>query len=163
VAEANARAAEANQKAREAELALEKFKAPRLLTKEQRGRIVDKLKQFSGTEYDITVSDGDPEILNFVFAVELALSTAGWTELNWQGSGEVLIREGQPHIRLGASVTNVLIGVHVSQPLKLWEYAQALSDALMAEEVEATVGRHIPHVTSSANINAIHIFIGRKL
>lgn len=66
LAQYEARTAEANQKAQEAILELAALQAPRVLSREQRGRIVDKLKQFSGTEYDITVSDADPEILNFV-------------------------------------------------------------------------------------------------
>ena len=112
VAELNTQAREANQKAQEAALALAELTAPRMLTTEQRGRIVDKLKQFSGTEYDITVSGVDPEILSFVFTIELILSTAGWAELNWQGDGQTLIRqEGQSLIRIGASVTNVVIGI----------------------------------------------------
>ena len=163
VAEANARAAAANQKAQEAILELARFKAPRVLTQEQRGRIVEKLKRFSDTEYDIAISDSDPEILSFVFTVELVLSSAGWVELNWQGSGQALIRQGQSLIRLGASVTNVVIGVHVNQPPKLLECASVLSDALTAEDIDATAGRHVPHEMSSTNANAIHILIGRKV
>src|ERR1700682_5440307 len=153
IAGANERAAEATQKAQEASLELARLKAPRVLTREQIDRIVDKLKQFSGTEYDITISESDPEILGFVAAIELVLSTSGWTELDWQGTGEALIREGRPLIRIGASITNIIIGVHVSQPLKLWEFAIALSEALVAEDVNATAGRHIPHAMSSINAN----------
>jgi hypothetical protein len=163
IAGANERAAEATQKAQEASLELAKFKAPRVLTEEQRGRIVDKLKQFSGTEYDIAISDSEPEILSLVFAMELVLSTAGWTELDWQGTGQALIRGGkQPLIRLGASVTNVLIVAHTGQPAKLFEFALALSNALKAEGVEAVAQSVIPHEMSSTNANAIHILIGRK-
>jgi hypothetical protein len=163
VAEANARAAEANQRAQEAILELAELRAPRELTPEQRGRIVDELKLFSGAEYDIALSNDDPEILNFVFIIELVLSTTGWMELDWQGNGEGFIREGMPIIRLGASVVNVMIGVHVSQPLKLFEHAVALSDALMAEGIDATATRLTPHRMSSTNANAIHILMGRKL
>jgi hypothetical protein len=165
IAGANERAAEANQKAQEASLELAKFKAPRVLNEEQRGRIVDKLKpQFSGTEYDITIIDSEPEILNLVFAIELVLSTAEWTELDWKGTGEALIRAGkQPLIRLGVSIANVVIGVQVNQPPKLFEAALALSDALATEGITATAERHIGHEMSSTNENAIHIMIGRKL
>jgi hypothetical protein len=163
VADSKKATAEAIARAAEAQLALEKFKAPRTLTPEQRGRIVDKLKQFSGTEYDITISDADPEILSFVFTLELVLSTAGWTELDWKGTGEALIRGGkQPLIRLGVSVANVSIGVQTDQPTKLFEFALALSDALEAEGVTSTAERHIGHKMSSTNANAIHIMIGRK-
>jgi hypothetical protein len=162
-AQADARAAEANQKAQEASLELARLKAPRGLTLEQRDRIVDKLKQFSGTEYDITVSDTDPEILNFVFTIEVVLSTAGWTELDWKGSAEGYLRGGgQPAIREGVSVTDVMIGVLTDQPPKLFEIALALSDALVAEGVAATASRIIGHAMSSTNANAIHILIGRK-
>lgn len=115
VATAEARAAEADQKAQEAILELARLKARRDLTQKQRGRVVDKLKKFSGTEYDISINSIDPEILNFVFIVELILSTAGWTELGWQGplGVQVLTREGQPSIAISASVTHVMIGVHV--------------------------------------------------
>jgi hypothetical protein len=156
---------EAKARAAEATLELAKFKAPRVLTEEQRGRIVDKLKpQFSGTEYDITISNSEPEILSLVFAIELVLSTAEWTELDWKGTGEALIRAGkQPLIRLGVSVTNVVIGVQVNQSPKLFEAALALSDALEAEGVTATAERHIGHEMSSTNANAIHVMIGRKL
>jgi hypothetical protein len=165
VSEANARAAEANQKAQEAILELAELRAPRALTPEQRGRIVDKLKPFSGTEYDIAVNSIDPEVLNFVFIVELILSTAGLTELNWQGplTAQVLTREGRPFINLSASVTNVMIGVHVNQPPKHFECALALSDALMAEGIDATAKWLTPGPGSSTNANAIHIFIGRKI
>jgi hypothetical protein len=163
LASANQQAAQANERAAKAQLALEKFKAPRTLTPEQRGRIVDKLKPFSGTEYDITISESDPEILSFVLTLERVLSTAGWTELDWKGTGEALIRGGkQPLIRLGVSISNVVIGAHFDQPPKLFEFALALSDALEAEGVTATAQRHIGHEMSSTNANAIHIMIGRK-
>jgi hypothetical protein len=163
IAGANERAAEANQKAQEAILELAKFKAPRVLTEEQRGRIVDKLKQFSGTEYDIMIIDSEPEILSLVSAIEIVLSTAGWTELDWKGTGQALIRVGkQPLIRLGVSVSNVVIGVQADQPPKLFATARALSDALEAEGVTAIDQKHIAHEMSSTNANAIHIMIGRK-
>ena len=163
VADSKKVAAEATARAAEAQLALEKFKAPRTLAPEQIGRIVDKLKQFSGTEYDFTVSSIDPEILDFVLTLELVLSTAGWTELDWNGNAEKLIRGGkQPLIREGASVTNVVIGVQIDQPPKLFEFALALSDALEAEGVTATAKKLIRHEMSSTNANAIHLMVGRK-
>jgi hypothetical protein len=97
-----------------------------------------------------------------VLGIELVLSTAGWTELDWKGAEQALIRGGKPLIRLGASVTNVWIGAHTGQPDKLFEFALALSNALEAEGVEAVAQWLIPHEMSSTNANAIHILIGRK-
>lgn len=142
---------------------LVRLKTPRDLTQEQRGRIVDKLKQFSGTEYDITVSGIDPEILSFVFTIEVVLSTAGWTELDWKGIGEEYVRPGgQPIIRIGASVTDVAVGTLADQPPRLFESALALANALLAEGVPVTANRFIGHASSSTNANAVHILIGRK-
>jgi hypothetical protein len=56
--------------------------------------LLTSFKQFSGTEYDIAISDSEPEILDLVLAIELVLSTAGWTELDWKGTGQALIRGG---------------------------------------------------------------------
>jgi hypothetical protein len=83
--EADARAAEANLKAKEAaeraakaELALEKFRAPRTLDSEQMDRIAEKLRPFSGVEYDAATSSIDPEFMALLGFIEVALGKAGW-------------------------------------------------------------------------------------
>jgi hypothetical protein len=161
IAEANARAAQGNQKAQEASLELAKFKAPRELTQEQREQIVGELKQFPGTEYDIAISSIDPEILGFVDIIEPILLAAGWVPLDWAGPGtaQVLRRSGlRPIINVSASVTNVMIGVHVNQPPKFLESARVLSAALMAAGVAASARELIVGPGSSTNANAILIF-----
>ena len=52
-AEADARASEANARAIEAQLALERFKAPRNLNPEQQQGIIQKVSQFAGTPFDL--------------------------------------------------------------------------------------------------------------
>jgi hypothetical protein len=101
--------------------------------------------------------------LSFAFLIELVLSTAGWTEIDWKGKGEGLIRGGgQPIIRLGAAVENVVIGTLGDQPLRLLEFSMALCEALVAEGIAATAGRHVRHDMNSTNANAIHVLVGRK-
>jgi hypothetical protein len=164
VAEANARAAEANKKANEAALELAKFRAPRELTQEQRDRIASKLKEFSGTQYDIAVHSITPEILSLVDTVEIILSSAGWTELDWKGPSLLALTRGgaRPLINISASVTNVMVGVFQNQPGNLLVCAHALSDALMVEGIAASAAELIVGPGSSTNASAIHILIGPK-
>jgi hypothetical protein len=70
VAEAEARASEANQRAQEAILELAKFRAPRILTGRQIRQIAEKLKQFSGTEYDVALQSNDPEFRGLLWFIE---------------------------------------------------------------------------------------------
>jgi hypothetical protein len=65
-ADANARAAEATQKALEAQVALEKFKQPRLLSADRTRAMAEKLSQFAGTRFDGSVSAGDTEATIFL-------------------------------------------------------------------------------------------------
>jgi hypothetical protein len=50
---AKADAAKANERAVQAQLALEKFRAPRLPTPEQLGKLATRIKPFAGTKFDI--------------------------------------------------------------------------------------------------------------
>ena len=55
---AHAQIAEANARALEARLALEKFKAPRSIALEQAADISNKLTSFKGTRFDISAISG---------------------------------------------------------------------------------------------------------
>lgn len=170
IAKANERAAEANQKAQEASLELARLKEPRSLTEEQRGRIVDKVKKFAGTEYDVTISVAEPEILGFLSIIEDVLSSAGYSEIDWKAGPEIFADRyirggdggGKPLIREGVAETDVTIAVLSDQSPKLFEIAQTLSSALAAEGIVSRHAKYIRHKMSSINMNAIHIFIGRK-
>jgi hypothetical protein len=71
-------AAEANARALEAQLALEKFKAPRVLTDEQVQQVADKLKQFGGQEFQIVTYWEMKEPLAFANRIYTPLDLAGW-------------------------------------------------------------------------------------
>jgi hypothetical protein len=71
-------AAEANARALEAQLALEKFKAPRVLTDEEVQAIAKKLKPFSGQEFQIITYWEMQEPLAFANQIYAALDLAGW-------------------------------------------------------------------------------------
>lgn len=84
-AEANERAkmlesgiADANARALEAQLALEKFKAPRGLTPDQQRSIIEKIKSLSGQEFQGAIASGTADGRLFWNAIHKTLTDAGW-------------------------------------------------------------------------------------
>jgi hypothetical protein len=61
VTQAREGAAKAQERAAEAQAALEKFKAPRSLSLEKKPTIVDAIKPFAGQEFAGTVAAGVPD------------------------------------------------------------------------------------------------------
>jgi hypothetical protein len=156
-------AAQANARAVEAQLALEKFKAPRLLTLERQARISSRLKPFAGTPFDVAVGPmGDPEPVVLATAILSTLTNAGWHQIEWKTrDAQLLLTEpGKPNFG-AAAVTNVIVDIHPAQAERLWSIAKALEAVLVAEGIDAQAqqgsgGRN-------TNENAIHIMIGRKM
>ena len=87
--------ANANARAAEAELALAKFRTPRanLLTPEVKSSIVEKLKPFAGTKFDVGHDKVDREVWNFLWNFEPLLTQAGWVHVDWLG-GERFKKDG---------------------------------------------------------------------
>jgi hypothetical protein len=189
VAAAEALGAEANQRAAEANLALERFRAPRVLSDEQIDRIAKELRQFAGVQFDIGISSRDPELLRLVALLERALEQAEWTEIDFRGSdgiSAVRTRSGAPSIGTSVSAIGVIVGL--SRPEKeipvVAKAARALANALEAEGIETMYTWVIPGLLDdngqvftalgpdgetwrvpaipSSNENAVHIRIGRK-
>jgi hypothetical protein len=77
--------ADANARAAEAQLALEQFKADRTLSPEQQARVVEKLKQFSGQTYVLSVLP-DQEAIRFAKIVDGIVRAAGWSKLASKGA-----------------------------------------------------------------------------
>lgn len=146
IAEAEARAAEANQKAQEASLELARFRAPRMLTREQMDRVSDQVKEFAPLIFDAAVNPGDPEFRGCLRFIELVLGKAGWTQIDWVGSGEIGNRKsiGLPNFGLGASVRNVVIGFFVDESSTYIRPATTLADALTAEGIIAHAAPMLP-------------------
>lgn len=69
---------DANARAAEAQLALEKFKAPRSISVELRNRIVEQMKQFAPQEYTGRVAPGSDDAWDLWREISLALELAGW-------------------------------------------------------------------------------------
>jgi hypothetical protein len=153
---------EANARALEAKLALEKLKQPRTL--EKRIEVfAQQLKPFTGTRFDAAVIPGDPEAAVFFSHVTAALEAAGWKWIDWNPPGGGLMMvftiPGKPNVgQLG--FFGVTLQVHPEHAATLKRAAEALGLALIAEGIEASLD-----VTASDNIpnkDTIHVIVGKK-
>jgi hypothetical protein len=80
-------AAEANARALEAQLALEKFKAPRILADVELRAIAEKIRPFSGQEFQIVTYWEMQEPLSFANQLYAGLvELAGWKYIKPEGS-----------------------------------------------------------------------------
>jgi hypothetical protein len=156
---AKADAARADARAAEARLELEKFKAPRTLFAEQQARITEKVKAFSGIQFDGAWTNLDPEI-DFLFtAIEKSLNDAGWKGIPYVGGGQIYGRAG--YISVGqANAFGVLVNFDASKNPELMPAAAALVIALTEEKIGA--GLQVGGGFVSANPNTIHILVGPK-
>lgn len=132
---AQASASEANARALEAKLALEQFKADRTLTKEQQDRISEKIKEFAGQTYILSVTP-DQESIRLLRILAPIFISAGWVKV--KSPSAILM----PEIDAGVSAApesgvRIQIAEDSMSDLHLREVAQKLSDAIDAEGVAA--------------------------
>lgn len=99
---------EAKAEALNAELALEKYKAPRVLSEAQREELILDLADSSGQEYDITAAAGD-EPSSLACQIDSALKSAGWKRRDLY-QNTLINRFGTP---CGEMVPNVATFVRV--------------------------------------------------
>jgi hypothetical protein len=119
---AKAEAARANESAAQANLALEKFKAPRSLTPAQAENLRSSLMPYAGISVDILKYGETLEITNLANQIEAALSGAGLHPRNWTVTGG------------GAAVGILLITENGSSP-KVEAAASSLLSAFVASEI----------------------------
>jgi hypothetical protein len=142
-------AAEANARALEAQLALEKFKAPRALTDEQVQHIADELKLFAGQEFQIVTYWEMKEPLAFANRIYTPLDLAGWK----------YIKPERATFMLGGTE-----GVQVWRHPNADEGVQKAADALVAALTDADVAAVILKLQNTANPidNKINLNVGTK-
>jgi hypothetical protein len=87
IARANEGAAKANARANEAQLALEKLKAPRIIPSAEIPRLVALLSTFAGTKAAIYILGEGPEPNGLAGVVGAILKQAYWDFLSWNWSG----------------------------------------------------------------------------
>lgn len=154
--------ANADARALEEKLALEKFKQARELTPEQLSIISKRAEKYSGTIFDAGAASTDPEYLLLLRQIIGALKGANWVQVDWQGPGATI--NNAPGQSLGlVSVAGVAFFVSPDAKPELAAVASEMVICLNEKEIgiEANAGR----LAVSGNINAtiIHVMVGRKL
>jgi hypothetical protein len=156
IANANERAALAEQKAAEANLALAKITTPRSLTAEQRQHLVESLKTFSKTPFDFFITP-DPEPVNLMGVLADLLTEAGW---EWKSVGGIIVfqQQGKPNAGM---MTGSGVGIQIDHSkLADWEKpVLALANGLAAAGIETKAEQLLDGIVDT---NAIHIRIGKK-
>jgi hypothetical protein len=155
--------AEANARASEAQLALEKFKAPRHLSGEQWASICEKIRAFGPQQFDLAANNSDPEAQRMANSILFHLGTvAGWRQIDWKQHGAMVLKWSIPQLA-DWGINTMTIGVEIQVVPKERErfapVAKALAEALTAEGVETKM-----HITGSHSSNAdtVHILVGKK-
>ena len=149
--------AEANARAAEALLALERFKKPRRLNSEQHAVLVETLKQFAGAEFDLAAKDSEP--LDFALDIERALRDAGWITRSWTGGGIITNLPGREFV-----VGNVVLdGVDVQmRDPSLSSARDAFVNALKLTGFEGVRGSAASVPPEDPNRRVLHIMFGTK-
>jgi hypothetical protein len=157
--EASGQIAEANARALEAQLALEKFKSPRTISKWDLWNISSAMRVFKDIRFDASVRGGDIEAGSLLVQIESTLSDAGWKQLDWQGENIIVRRWDRPIVGANAGI-GVGISVKPDEQEMLFGIAKSLSESLVAAGIESQAD--INGNIASTNQNAIHIFVGEK-
>jgi len=159
------RAAEANARASEAQLALEKYKARRHLTQDQWLRIVARISEYGPQQFDMAVNNADPEAQRIATSIFHHLWTlAKWHPIHWVQPGVMVVQwepPGGPIPNWGINTMTfgVVVQIIPSERGQFVGVASALVIALFDEGIAATVDVIGSH---STNKDTIHILVGRK-
>jgi hypothetical protein len=144
-------------------LELAKFKAPRILSTAQQGKITEAIRTFSGKQFDVALNT-EPEPQFLLPQIEDALKAGGWVEIDWKGNGggdaEInFVRGGRTTAGI-VIASGVIIQMRHEDLPELWQAAQALASALNAEGIAAKAepGLGFPNT----NIKTIHVMVGKK-
>jgi hypothetical protein len=152
IAQSNERAANAEERAAEATLALAKLKAPRVLPPVALERMKRDLTAFKGTPFDLYVST-DSEAVALMNAVERALSDCGWAPR--KAAGNILVGD-----RAGI-ITSSGFGVEVLQ--EDWETLRAPATTLVDILNQSGLIMTISVATrTTENSGLIHVLVGSK-
>ena len=137
---------------------LQKQIGPRVISREQRERIIEKMKQFSGQEYSGMVASDVGDAWDLWREISLALELANWRRL--PPSGLAATSYGPPAGIPIAPQPGVMILFAASRWNQLHARAQALADAITAEGIAAGPGPASGTVDQKPD--ALMIVIGPK-
>lgn len=156
IAELTTRSTEAQRDAEKFKLELEKIKTPRTISSEQRGRIIEVIRQVPKTRFDVSANT-DPEAINFAAQIEEMLLAAGWEEVDVTG---LINMKRQGHKAFGIAL-NMGLSIEFSQS-KSAEYLHPadLLVGMLRNEGFVLEGKSI--TDGSSPENALHVIVGRK-
>lgn len=132
VAEANARAAEANRVAEEEKLArlkIEERLAWRVLTSEQEARIASKLSAFKGNPVTVGTSPATVEAGRFAKQLQEVLARAGWKSYMTSGPIDDMVASGVV-VRTTTDPRGVKAGMAVVEALRSEHFEASFSEDL---------------------------------
>jgi hypothetical protein len=156
---AKAAVANATSRTKEAELALEKLKAPRLVEEEQRQRIVKRLKAFTGMRFDLAIRP-EPEPQALAEQIAATLQAAGWIRQAKQNAGSLVITiPGKPNAAIATGFIG--LGAEIDRS-RTSEWGSTLTALVDAFTDEGFVMRSNVATDGSAPPDGIHIFVGSK-
>lgn len=151
IAKAQAQIAGANARALEAQAALEKYKAPRILNHEQQATFIAEMRKFGGQKFSLNVFS-NAESIALLNTIKSLLIQAGWILLPPQ-VGDLETN--------GAGVSNnsgISVGVMLDAPNEMARRASILAALLTYLDLPAT-----PNQTLGLKIpDAINIIVGQK-
>ncbi len=149
---------EANARAAEAQLELEKFKAPRKLDESQVARVKALAARFPGTPFDVSVNlESEPQ--NFAAQIGSLLESAGWVWKNRNNTPGLAIRLGPHEAGLLNGGPPLGLEIDVSKTLDWSAPLLALGNALQAEGFQPVMNSA---TDNSASPDAVHLYFGSK-
>jgi hypothetical protein len=155
--------AEANARALEAQLALEKFKAPRDLNPAQQAQITYAVLPFKGTRFDMAVIPSDPEAIVLVGKIAGPLRAAGWEWIEFNHPGgpfmNVYTWPDLPNVGQFSDV-GISIKLNSDHAAEFQKAADELSKALRAAGFDTTVD--VADIPGIPNHDTLHILVGKK-
>lgn len=151
--------AEANARAAEAQLALEKLKTPRTLGHDRQQFVIAAVKRFRGQRYRAAISQGADDGLAFWESLYVTLEKAGWIYLPAGGPSIGSPPAGIPI----AAIPGVEIRFDPAKESELAPAALALGNALHADGTVVAVNRDTQVNLNDAERNDLLIVIGARV
>lgn len=138
---------------------------PRRLSDAQIDDLVSKCSIFSGTQYDMAVPEGDPEAIDLLKTIDLALKKAGWVAKDFTGN---TMRYRYQEGVLTGTTSNWAIAIVVSEKnkLRLGPAAANLAEQLGRSGVEAVwspvAWKSLQEGGTDLSLDLVHVFVGKK-
>jgi hypothetical protein len=163
IAQLHERAAKAEQKAAEANLAVAKLRTGRIIAVDQIALLTTMASNFPGMKYDFSITGGADEPSKIRIQIDDALQAAKWIPEDWHGS----ITYSSPGRKNAGDVGTVGLSIAwlPGAPAEVQHAVQVIVDALNPTGFVTgfgVVGENTKSLIGDQDMNAVHILIGEK-